>query len=781
MKTYYIPILLGILLLAACTPTPTSTPVDLPSADIETATPLPQVEGPIVTNASDSGPGSLRQAIEDAQPHDTITFDPAVFPPNAPVTIFVTGEELPGIHANNLTLDASDAGVILNGSQLEGDWVAGIQIVSSEGNKIMGLQISHFPGPGIAISGASKHNVIGGNRSVGAGPWGQGNLINNNLVGIDIATDGTTLNTVTGNLIGIDLEDSYWLGNDGFGIHISEDASENTIGPDNIIAYNGRNGIYIDPSITTQNTVIENKSFDNGIGIGWPDAPIIIDFNLAAGTAVGATCPDCTVEIYSASSYGEELEEEILEGETTADEYGVFILEKGSPYTDPFLTARTTNLRGRVSNFSFPLTSGTENKLVLQNGNELPRRQFFLEMPLELADNHIATQYDQISYSEDLSDITYIYSQGVTRARVSIAGLEPELVDWDKPEFSISPAQYEHFTRMSEKGIIVTYVLMFWDKETYPYGEGAPCARFKTEEEIEHWLEYVRFTVKHLKDYVEYFEFWNEPDIQNYCPKWIELDDYVNLVGRTVPVIREVDPEAKIVVGAISKTYYEQDYLFGLLESDIMPLVDVISWHPFYGEAPKYDRERAYYYSYPEFVQRIKDTAAANGFVGEFFAEEVGWMLQPGGGQEGEFSLFEANKYLLRAVIMHRGMDIDIGISGMDYIIKRLSTLMAGVEPAELPVDIESAADNIMSYTFSTLEGDRLLAVWTNGIAVDNDPGVEATITIPNFPASGVVCIDLLNNLEQDLIFEMVDGNLIVSNLVVKDYPLIIKFSNASQ
>jgi hypothetical protein len=107
--------------------------------------------------------------------------------------------------------------------------------------------------------------------------------------------------------------------------------------------------------------------------------------------------------------------------------------------------------------------------------------------------------------------------------------------------------------------------------------------------------------------------------------------------------------------------------------------------------------------------------------------------------------------------------------------------LMAGVEPAELVVEIESTVDNIMSYSFSTLEGDRLLAVWTNGIAVDNDPGVEATITIPDFSTREVVCIDLLNNLEQELIFEMADGNLMVSNLVVKDYPLIIKFSNASQ
>ncbi len=771
---------LSIVLLVACTPSTTSIPQ---SGQTSTQTPIAQPKGNsiVITSADDAGHGTLRQALLEARNGDTILFDPAVFPPDAPVTIFVISEELPHMRVNNLTLDASDAGVILDGSRLEGDWVAGLQIVSSEGNKIMGLQISHFPGPGIAISGASRHNVIGGDRSIGTGSWGQGNLTNNNIIGIDISTTDATLNTVTGNLIGIDLESSYWLGNDCFGIHIYEGAHDNTIGPDNIIAYNKRNGIYLDPLESTLNTIIDNTIFDNGILIGWPESPAIFDFDLSAGTIIGATCSNCKVEIYSASSYGEELEGEILEGKTTADEYGVFIFEKGSPFTGPFLTAKTINIHGRESNFSFPLTSGTEKKLVLQNGNNLPRRQFFLEMPLELADNHIATQYDQISYSEDLSDMTFIYRQGFSRARVSISGLEPELVDWDKPEFSISPAQYEHFTRMSEKGIIVTYVLMFWDKEIYPYGEGAPCARFKTEEEIEHWLEYVRFTTEHLKDYADYFEIWNEPDIRDYCPKWIELDDYVNLVRRTVPVIREVAPEAKIVVGAISKTFYAQYYLFGLLESDVMPLVDVVSWHPFYGESPKYDQERAYYYSYPDFVQRIKDTAASHGFVGEYRADEVGWRMEPGGGQSGEYSLIETNKYFLRAVMQHRGMDIDLGSNGSYYIIKRLNILMEEVEPAELPMEIESAADNVMSYAFSTPEGDRLLAVWTNGVAVDYDPGVEATITIPHFPASEVVCIDLLNNLEQELIFEMVDGNLMVSNLVVKDYPLIIKFSNASQ
>ena len=117
---------------------------------------------------------ALRQALLDAQNGDTITFDPAVFLPTAPVTISITSE-LPGIEQGNLTIDASNAGVILDGSSVSGGWVGGLQIVSSDGNTIRGLQVSNFSGAGIAISGGA-YNTIGGDRSIGAGPFGQGNL-----------------------------------------------------------------------------------------------------------------------------------------------------------------------------------------------------------------------------------------------------------------------------------------------------------------------------------------------------------------------------------------------------------------------------------------------------------------------------------------------------------------------------------------------------------------------------------------------------------------------------
>ena len=163
----------------------------------------------VVTSTADSGPGTLRQALLDAQYGDTITFDPVVFPPTTPVTISLTSA-LPQIHQGNLTLDASNAGVILDGTSVPGTWVGGVQVVSN-GNTVQGLQVTNFSGSGIAIGGA--YNTVGGDRGVGTGPSGQGNLTSHNDVGIGLWGSGVYSNTVEGNLIGSDATGAVELGN----------------------------------------------------------------------------------------------------------------------------------------------------------------------------------------------------------------------------------------------------------------------------------------------------------------------------------------------------------------------------------------------------------------------------------------------------------------------------------------------------------------------------------------------------------------------------------------
>ena len=124
-----------LLALAACTPgpAPIATPdAPTPTQTLPTATVTPpsstaaaQGRTLLVTSPADSGPGTLRQAMEEAQNGDTITFNPAIFPPDDPVTIFIASE-LPHIRQGNLTIDASNAGVILDGRDAGREWLAGL-------------------------------------------------------------------------------------------------------------------------------------------------------------------------------------------------------------------------------------------------------------------------------------------------------------------------------------------------------------------------------------------------------------------------------------------------------------------------------------------------------------------------------------------------------------------------------------------------------------------------------------------------------------------------------
>ena len=71
----------------------------------------------LVTTTADSGPGSLRTCLQNQVNGDVIHFSTDIFPPGSPATIFVLGE-LPFLDKGNVTLDASNAGVILDGSQM---------------------------------------------------------------------------------------------------------------------------------------------------------------------------------------------------------------------------------------------------------------------------------------------------------------------------------------------------------------------------------------------------------------------------------------------------------------------------------------------------------------------------------------------------------------------------------------------------------------------------------------------------------------------------------------
>ena len=187
-------------------------------------------EGPpgqtyVVTSTADGGPGSLRDRLGNATAGDVIRFDPTVFRPSQPATIAVQ-TALPDLSAGRVTIDASDAGVILEGEATP-PGTDGL-LLRSDGNVVKGLQILGFPSSGIRIVDGHG-NTIGGDRSRGRGPSGEGNVISGNGAS-GITTDESHQrayrphvpgNVIVGNYIGFDAGGIRVIGNGGDGVQLT--------------------------------------------------------------------------------------------------------------------------------------------------------------------------------------------------------------------------------------------------------------------------------------------------------------------------------------------------------------------------------------------------------------------------------------------------------------------------------------------------------------------------------------------------------------------------------
>jgi len=166
----------------------------------------------------------------------------------------VSQDFLPIITEDDLVIDASDAGVILDGSDFPTNWA--IQIYGADNVKVKGLQIQHFQ-VGLTLSNGASHAVIGGHD-----PEDRNIISGNQDIGILLTGEGTSHNTVIGNYIGVGPSDHNSVGN-GIGIQLQSGVTHTTIGDEtgqsfNVISGNEKVNIQIIGNGTDNNRVIGN-------------------------------------------------------------------------------------------------------------------------------------------------------------------------------------------------------------------------------------------------------------------------------------------------------------------------------------------------------------------------------------------------------------------------------------------------------------------------------------------------------------------------------------------
>jgi S-layer homology domain len=250
-----------------------------------------------VTNTGDSGAGSLRQAILDANANggvDTIAFNipgagvhtisPATALPAITEQVTIDGYSQPGASANTLPLAQGTNAVIL--VELDGQGAAqgpsGL-LLSAAGTVVRGLAIAHWTVEvyvdhsncviagsflGLDAAGAAHANpdhysgtgvTIAFSSTTGTQVGGPNpadrNVISGNISGINANQTGTL---IRGNLVGTDTTGKHGIPNTGGGVSLTSAGMVGGPGPNegNILASNGNQQLVVSNGATVQGNFI---------------------------------------------------------------------------------------------------------------------------------------------------------------------------------------------------------------------------------------------------------------------------------------------------------------------------------------------------------------------------------------------------------------------------------------------------------------------------------------------------------------------------------------------
>ncbi len=249
------------------------------------AVPLQASIFPVLTTA-DSGPGSLRQALLDANANpglDTIEFEiigtaPFTITPlsalptvNDPVVIDGTsqlgyaGKPLIEINGSSLPSQTDGLLILAGGSTVKGLAINrcprdAIRLQSLGSNVIQGNFLGTDPTGTVArANGEGGLMVMGsaGNLIGGSTPAARNVISGGNQNGVYLYTAGTAGNVISGNFIGTDATGTVALSNVYNGFEVAT-ASSNLIGPGNVISGNGQSGVYFLSGPTLSNAVAGN-------------------------------------------------------------------------------------------------------------------------------------------------------------------------------------------------------------------------------------------------------------------------------------------------------------------------------------------------------------------------------------------------------------------------------------------------------------------------------------------------------------------------------------------
>ncbi|KJH81634.1 hypothetical protein [Stutzerimonas stutzeri] len=91
---------------------------------------------------------------------------------------------------------------------------------------------------------------------------------------------------------------------------------------------------------------------------------------------------------------------------------------------------------------------------------------------------------------------------------------------------------------------------------------------------------YVAFVAQQFRGRVKHYEVWNEWDVEDPSdPQFTQ--DYARLIADAAGIIRQHDPDAKVLAGAVTTKGIESGFALRLIENGVMQSIDGLSLHPY--------------------------------------------------------------------------------------------------------------------------------------------------------------------------------------------------------
>ncbi len=204
-------------------------------------------------------------------------------------------------------------------------------------------------------------------------------------------------------------------------------------------------------------------------------------------------------------------------------------------------------------------------------------------------------------------------------------------------EFHIRSKDLDYMKQLDKAGINQLLILSYGNTA---YANEAEMPSLRNPNYYQNWLKYVRYTVEQVGDYVDAYEVWNEPNLSYFNYELLGTpQDYAQLYLDTRAIVKELDPTAIVLCGAITdvpnsgEAYAEGIFDYIASQGNVNTLIDGFSVHQYTNDPD---------IAYPKYLNMWEEIFDSYGYTGDVWMTENGVSTETGNNTDTQQAAYVA-------------------------------------------------------------------------------------------------------------------------------------------